>query len=135
MMSDFLLAERRQRHNHRASERRRIGFPKIGHYDTWLIDQLQILVLKNHDHVLYPKSDQNHLCKSMGTKLPFLPFATKEENSLFANLALRNDFPSMSNEDSAAVEWCKYVDGVSVRSERSYPAATIVSYHPSTSNA
>ena len=53
-MSDCLLSERRHRHNHRASERRRSGFPKIGHYDTWLIDQLQILVLKNHGHVLYP---------------------------------------------------------------------------------
>ena len=122
-MSDCLLAERRHRHNHRCSERRRYGFPTIGHYDTWLIDQLQILVMKNHGSVLYQHwsnaseyketsesfdtialqrsdlheallqhcensiekesirltSDQKHLCTKMGTKLPFLPFTSKEE--------------------------------------------------------
>ena len=53
-MSDCLLSERRHRHNQRCAERRRFGYPKLGHYDTWLIDQLQILVLRNHGRVLYP---------------------------------------------------------------------------------
>ena len=53
-LSTVLLAERRHRHNHRCSERRRRGFPRIGHYDTWLIDQLQNLVRKNHNITLYP---------------------------------------------------------------------------------
>jgi hypothetical protein len=30
------------------SERRWPGFPRIGHYDTWFIDELQNLVLENH---------------------------------------------------------------------------------------
>ena len=38
-MSDTLLREHRHRYNHRISERRRLGFPRIGHYDTWLIDK------------------------------------------------------------------------------------------------
>jgi hypothetical protein len=51
--SDYLLAERRHRHNHRCSEHRRFGFPILGHYDTWLIDQIQNLVLQNQDTVCY----------------------------------------------------------------------------------
>ena len=53
-MSDALLREFRHRYNHRVSERRRLGFPKIGHYDTWSIDKLQLLVEKNHNVLLYP---------------------------------------------------------------------------------
>eukprot|EP00956_Cyclotella_meneghiniana_P034536 scaffold105890_cov72-Cyclotella_meneghiniana.AAC.1 len=53
-MSDALLSERRHRHNHRMSELRRDGFPTLGHYDTWYIDQLQIIVLENRGRVLYP---------------------------------------------------------------------------------
>lgn len=54
-MSDYLLAERRHRHNHRVSERRRFGFPKIGHFDTWLIDLYQRLARRNHDIDVYPE--------------------------------------------------------------------------------
>ena len=53
-MSDCLLAERRHRHNQRMSERYRSGFPRLGHYDSWKIDLLQILVQKNHGRLLYP---------------------------------------------------------------------------------
>jgi hypothetical protein len=41
-MSDKLHAERRHRYSHRMSIRRRSGFPNFGHFDTWLIDQLQV---------------------------------------------------------------------------------------------
>ena len=53
-MSDCLMAERTHRYNQRVSERRRIGFPKIGHSDTWLIDSLQIIVEKTHGVLLFP---------------------------------------------------------------------------------
>ena len=53
-MSDALLMESMHRYNHRCSERRRLGFPKLAHFDTWLVDQLQNLVLDNHGQVLYP---------------------------------------------------------------------------------
>ena len=43
-LTDCLLREWRHRFNQRVSERRRLGYPKIGHYDTWLIDKLQLLV-------------------------------------------------------------------------------------------
>lgn len=46
-MADCILAEFRHRHNIRASERHRLGFPRIGHFDTWLTDKLQRLYLKN----------------------------------------------------------------------------------------
>ena len=57
---------------------------------------------------------QKHLCAAMGTLLPFLPFATVDENKQFAECVLSNDFPPMSNEEMAAIEWCKYVDGVKI---------------------
>jgi hypothetical protein len=53
-MSDVLMAEWRHRYNAHVSERRRLGFPVIGHYDTWLIDYLQIIVERNHGVLLYP---------------------------------------------------------------------------------
>ncbi len=53
-MSKNLLAEKRHRHNHRVSEKRRDGFLKIGHYDTWEVDELQLLVYKNRGFFLFP---------------------------------------------------------------------------------
>jgi hypothetical protein len=53
-LSDTLLREWRHRYNHRIAERRRLGFPKIGHYDTWRIDKLQLLVEHNHGIDIYP---------------------------------------------------------------------------------
>ena len=52
-MADMLIAEFRHRYNHRASERRRLGFPRLGHYDTWLVDSIQLLVERNHGVLLY----------------------------------------------------------------------------------
>ena len=53
-MSDDVRAEHRHRYTHRISEKRRDDFPLLGHYDTWLIDELQILVEKNHNILIYP---------------------------------------------------------------------------------
>ena len=53
-MADCLMAEWRHRHNQGVSERRRLGFPRIGHYDTWLIDHLQKLIQHNHGVIYYP---------------------------------------------------------------------------------
>ena len=49
------MKERRHRYNTAVSGRRRPGFPKFGHVDTWLVDLLQQLVLKNHGGLLYPE--------------------------------------------------------------------------------
>ena len=155
-MSDCLLAERRHRHNHRVSEKRRLDFPVTGHYNTWKIDGLQNLVWKNHGIQLYSgwtnasdyrdtdesfdtvalhndklheavetrwdsidqskvklTRDQKFMCNSIGTKLPFMPFRKKEENIQFAKCALDNSFPFL-NDNEAAIEWCKFVDGVTI---------------------
>jgi hypothetical protein len=53
-MADCLMAEWRHRHNQGVSERRRLGFPRIGHYDTWLVDHLQKLFQHNHGVIYYP---------------------------------------------------------------------------------
>ena len=46
--------EFRHRLNHGVSERRRLGFPRLGHVDTWLVDSLQLLVEENHGVLLFP---------------------------------------------------------------------------------
>lgn len=70
-MSDALLSERRHRYNHKINERKRLGFPKFGHYDTWLVDALQLLVEKNHHILLYADwsdaSDYKDTPESFGT--------------------------------------------------------------------
>jgi hypothetical protein len=53
-LMDCLLAEFRHRYNHKISERKLPGFPRIGHFDTWLIDLAQNLVARNHAVRLYP---------------------------------------------------------------------------------
>jgi len=53
-MSNCLILEFRHRYNQRASERRRAGYPKLGHYDTWLIDMLQRLYELNHSAQFLP---------------------------------------------------------------------------------
>jgi hypothetical protein len=52
------MGEFRHRYNCYVSELRRIGYPKLGHFDTWLIDLLQRLVEQNHG-VLYIPSWSN----------------------------------------------------------------------------
>ena len=42
-MSVALLGERRHRHNQRVAEMRRLGYPKIGHFDIWLIEEFKFL--------------------------------------------------------------------------------------------
>ncbi|GFH50703.1 hypothetical protein CTEN210_07179 [Chaetoceros tenuissimus] len=70
-MSDCLIQERHHRHNHNVSEMRRSGFPQFGHYDTWLVDVLQMLEERNFGHLLYPglsnSSDYIQTPESMGT--------------------------------------------------------------------
>jgi hypothetical protein len=53
-LGDSILAERRHRHNQGMAERRVRGFPRLGHYDTWKIDRLQLLVERNHCVLLFP---------------------------------------------------------------------------------
>jgi hypothetical protein len=36
------------------SQNYRVGYPKIGHYDSWKVDLLQLLVEKNHGMMLFP---------------------------------------------------------------------------------
>ena len=53
--SDCILTERNHRYNQRMSESKRDNYPKFGHYDSWMIDLLQMLVLENHNVHLYPE--------------------------------------------------------------------------------
>ena len=35
---------------------RHLGYPEIGHYDIWLIEELKLLYLSNHGTLLYPNT-------------------------------------------------------------------------------
>ena len=52
--SDCLLMEINHRHNYKISLKRYSNFPSISHYDTWMVDQLQILMEYNHSVCLFP---------------------------------------------------------------------------------
>jgi hypothetical protein len=70
-LGDFLLAERRHRHNNRTAVRRIPDYPDVGHYNTWQIDKLQIIVEKNHGILLFPlwvnSSDYSDSAESFAT--------------------------------------------------------------------
>ncbi|KAL7491648.1 hypothetical protein ACHAWT_002097 [Skeletonema menzelii] len=53
-MSNCLLGEFRHRYNHNVSQRRRFGYPKIPHYNLWMIDQIQNLMVENHGIQPFP---------------------------------------------------------------------------------
>jgi hypothetical protein len=60
-----LLGERRHRHNQRVVEIRRLGYPMIGHYDIWLIKELQLLHLSDDEILLNPNA--THLSQYFST--------------------------------------------------------------------
>ena len=151
-MSDCLLRERRHRHNQKISERRRFGYPTVGHFDSWKIDQMQNLVEMNHGVLLYPywsnasdlkqtdeslgtvclhndeletaiaaipipedvnfSNELKYLMNAMGTPLPVLPILTREERQLFSKLVLES--LGKIDEHNMALDWCKYVDGITI---------------------
>jgi len=75
-MSDCLLRERRHRHNQKVAEKRRFGFHKIGHYDTWLIDLYQSLAQRNHDLLVYPEWTNTSEYKFTNESFDTIPLQT-----------------------------------------------------------
>ena len=55
-----------------------MGFQKIGHYDTWLIDTLQILVEHNHSVLLFPEWSNSSDFVSTAEKFGTVPIETPE---------------------------------------------------------
>lgn len=90
-MSDALLSERRHRYNHKINENKRLGFPKLGHYDTWKIDMLQLLVENNHNVLLFPDwsnaSDYKPTPENFGT----VALHTHELHLAVENIQLADD--------------------------------------------
>ena len=115
-MSDATRAEYRHRYNHRMSERRRMGFPRIGHYDTWLFDAIQILVDHNHNVLLFPfwcnSHDRLDTAESFGTvplqsdeltmkvnHLSISPKLTREQHYLAKKQNVKIPFTPFSHPD------------------------------------
>ena len=85
-MGDCLLAERRHRHNQKMSELHRSAYPKFGHYDSWLTDQLMILVERNHAKIA--KSPEFLLDEIIQQSFPQI--STEVSNFYFKADALNN---------------------------------------------
>ena len=77
-MTDCLLMWFRHRFNHRASERNRTRFPRIGHYNTWFIDELQRLVLQNHGVLMFPDWSNTSEFKDTAERFGTIPIHTKD---------------------------------------------------------
>ena len=58
-------------------------------------------------------NDQHYLCKTMNTKLPFLPVHGEEEYRLFEKLVLLVS-PSL-DFDKMAIKWCNYRKRLGIR--------------------
>jgi hypothetical protein len=58
-LADAIGQEHHHRCNHRMAEPRRVEFPHFGHYDTWFIDAIQILVEINHNVLVFPTRTKN----------------------------------------------------------------------------
>jgi hypothetical protein len=80
-MSKNLLAEKRHRHNHRVAEKRRDGFPKIGHYDTWEVDELQLLVYKNRGFFLFPNWSNSSEYITTEESFDIVPLQSKSDQA------------------------------------------------------
>ena len=49
-----LFGKKRHPHNQRVAIRCHVGYPKISHYDPWLIEEFRLLYESNHGSLLYP---------------------------------------------------------------------------------
>jgi hypothetical protein len=79
-MSDCLLREKRNQHNHNVAVARRPGYPKTGHSDTWLDEEYQRLVEKNHGVHIYPGLCNTSDYKQTNESFDTIPLQTKRLN-------------------------------------------------------
>ena len=69
------------------------------------------MTLEDYDDqkiIRHAHSDRTLLFRSMGTNLPFLPFATDHEYWAY-NRFVVNGIPTDADGETTAIEWCNYV--------------------------
>jgi len=79
-MSDCLLQEKRHQHNHNVALARRSGYPRTGHSDTWLDEEYQRLVEKNHGLCIYPGLSNTSDYKQTDESFDTIALQTKRLN-------------------------------------------------------
>ena len=90
-MGHFLLGEFQHRYTHAMSERNRPGFPKFGHCDTWLVDELQVLVSENHGVLLYPAWSNTSEFAETPERAGVVPIQDEELTERVNNIVLDDD--------------------------------------------
>lgn len=119
-MADAIRQEHRHRYNQRMSEQRRYKFPQLGHYDTWYIDKIQLLVEKNHNTLVFPtwknSSDYINTDESFGViplqpdsltdavnGLSIIPKLSREQEYLALHQGVKLPFTPVTNADEMKV--------------------------------
>jgi hypothetical protein len=69
----------RQRHNIRASQRNRAKFPNIGHYDHYLLDDIQAAAAQIGRRYIFPWWSQTRFYRNSGETFGIVPCLPKEE--------------------------------------------------------
>ena len=77
-LSHRLLTEFCHRYNQKLFERRIVGFPKIGHFNTWLLDLSQNLIGYNHGICFCPNWSNASAFETTDEKRGVVPLHSKE---------------------------------------------------------
>ena len=91
---DHLLTERRHRSTINASKANRLGFPRIDHYDTWMIDACQERVEEKHNILMHPTwINASALCCKTKERFGFVSLASPElQRNINEKVVLPEDY-------------------------------------------
>ena len=114
-MADCLLMNHTLRFNQRASCRRRAGWPRIGHYNTWLIDDLQRLVRLNHNALLYESWSNTSEFVNTDERFGVIPLTNKAyDEKLKAHVLKKKMKIDLSPDLSPDLEHVAKISGVPI---------------------
>ena len=97
--SACLLRMRRHRSNQRCSERKRFGYSRTGHFDGWLLENVKLLVLKNHGVLLYPGRISSSEFRSTSEGFDVLPLQQFDVHDALIKRCEEIDVPVLSSRD------------------------------------
>ena len=97
--SACLLKHRRHRSNQRCSERKRQGYCRTGTFDGWLVEELKVLVWKNHGVLLYPNRISSSEFKTTSEGFDVVPLQDFDVHQALKERCNEIDIPVISSCD------------------------------------
>lgn len=95
-LADDLLAEFRHRHNEDANRRNRPNYMDFGHYDTWIVDDLQNIMMQLGYPDPFPNWVNGSSFRPTGEKFGIVPLADIPEHMKYDSS--RNDGMTPTNQ-------------------------------------